>query len=460
MSTALDRSTRAGPRRAPLGLVLFLTLLAAACQDAPPPTGPGGAGAPSPAFSMEQVSQEETPDQAAVAAVVPGFAGYFLDDDAPTVYLTDPAERPTAEEALATWLSTRDFTASDLQVRQARYDWDQLSEWYEIAWPEALSVSGAVLSDLDERNNRLRFGGSDASAVSAIASAVAATGVPSDAYVVEQVSEYELQATLRDRVRPVPGGYQLNFINAADVVTLSLLCTLGFNVIPEDPSQGSNPSFITNSHCTGTEGDGAVSPVDYYQPLQDPDGDRIANEENFIGTEADDPATTVSADCPLALPCRWSDAARAEYAEGIPFELGKIARTSAFDPVTGTLEVDESKPTFDIVDEQPFAVAGETVYKVGRTTGWTGGEITGTCVNIIAIGGTFVRRCQALVAGGSDGGDSGSPVFTFRNRRGNIAGGHVILSGILWGGSIDGPPEFVYSPMFNVERELGPLQTH
>jgi hypothetical protein len=35
----------------------------------------------------------------------------------------------------------------------------------------------------------------------------------------------------------------------------------------------------------------------------------------------------------------------------------------------------------------------------------------------------------------------------------------VILAGLLWGGSIEGEPEFVYSPMFNVERELGPLKT-
>lgn len=83
------------------------------------------------------------------------------------------SSRPAAEEALATWLSTRGFTASDLQVRQARYDWIQLDAWYEQAWPAALSVQGAVLSDIDEGQNRLRFGGVDASAISAMAAAVA-----------------------------------------------------------------------------------------------------------------------------------------------------------------------------------------------------------------------------------------------------------------------------------------------
>lgn len=104
-------------------------------------------------------------------------------------------------------------------------------------------------------------------------------------------------------------------------------------------------------------------------------------------------------------------------------------------------------------------LSGLLLASIILVTGWTGGEITGTCVDVIAIGGVFVRRCQALVAGGSDSGDSGSPVFGAKNRRG-VARDRVILLGILWGGSIDGPPEFVYSPMFNIERDLGLLRTH
>ncbi len=391
----------------------------------------------------------------AVAQAVPGFAGYFLENDAPIVYLTDPAERPAAEEALAGWLSSRGFTASDLQVRRADYDWVQLDAWHEAAWPAALSVTGAVLSDIDEANNRLRFGGVDATAVSEMTAVVAVAGVPSDAYVVEEVPAVELRHTLRDRVRPVHGGYQINFFAAPSAVTL--VCTLGFNAIPEGPPFDPNRSFITNSHCSNAEGDGATLPTDYYQPLR---GGLEFEEENFIGVEVHDPAASISADCPDGLPCRWSDAARAEYADGLEFELGKIARPAAFDPIEGTLEVDDKKPTFEITDEQPFAVLGETVNKVGRTTGWTGGEVIATCQNILAIGATYVRRCQARVAGGSAGGDSGSPVFTSKNRRGNVNSGKVILTGILWAGTIDGPPEFIYSPMFNIERDLGLLQTH
>jgi hypothetical protein len=206
--------------------------------------------------------------------------------------------------------------------------------------------------------------------------------------------------------------------------------------------------------------------MDHYQPLQDSNGDRMVDAENFIGSQVDDPSTTITLDCVSVLdepvvrapgPCRWSDASRGEYADGVPFQLGRIARPAAFDPVQGTLEVDPSRPSFEIVKEQPFAVLGETVNKVGRTTGWTGGKVTGTCVDIITDD-HFIRRCQATVAAGSAGGDSGSPVFMAPNRRSN-PNSRVVLAGILWGGSIEGEPEFVYSPMFNIERELGPLKT-
>jgi len=420
-----------------------------------------------PSFSVAQLSQQETPDPMEVAHAVPGFGGYFLDEAGrPTVYLTDPSQRSAAEQALAGWLSSRGFAAASLQVRQAQYDWIQLNAWYDRAWTAALSVSGAVFSDVDEGNNRLRFGGVDLGALSAITAAVAAAGIPTDAFVVERASPIALRANLQtSRVRPVFGGYQINFLNAGGVVGVSLLCTLGFNAISEAPPFAPNRSYVTNSHCTGTSGDTALIPMDHYQPLQDSDGDRMVNVENFIGSEVDDPSTTIALDCVGLLddaprapgPCRWSDAARGEYADGVPFQLGRIARPAAFHPVQGTLEVDPKRPTFEIVKEQPFAVLGETVNKVGRTTGWTGGKVTGTCIDFITDD-HFIRRCNATVAAGSAGGDSGSPVFASTSRKGN-ATGKVVLVGILWGGSIEGEPEFVYSPMFNIERELGPLRT-
>src|SRR5688572_16025698 len=73
--------------------------------------------------ALAQVSQDATPDQMAVAQVVPGFGGYFLDGSgAPTVYLTDPSRRLEAERALAGFLADRGFSGADLRVRQGSYD--------------------------------------------------------------------------------------------------------------------------------------------------------------------------------------------------------------------------------------------------------------------------------------------------------------------------------------------------
>jgi hypothetical protein len=396
-----------------------------------------------------------------VAQVVPGFGGYFLDNGVPTVYLTDPSRRPEAEEALAGFLADRGFSAADLRVKQATYDWLQLDAWHEKAWPQALAVSGAVFSDIDEGSNRLRFGGVDAAAVQGITDVLAQLGIPSDASIVEQTAPIEQMHTLRDRVRPVHGGYQINFLDAGGVRTVSFLCTLGFNVV----KNGVN-SFITNSHCTNHQG-GTTPGTDYYQPLMDPDGDRLVNPENFIGVEVEDPeydAVSCAQDFLPGTVCRYSDAARAEYRVTGAFELGRIGRTtqsyqdtplnSAGERVP-VLDVDPKNPSFVIKKEQQRSVLGEQVNKVGRTTGWTFGPVTQTCLNSIVVGTVppIIQRCQDRVRADVAGGDSGSPVF----RR---HGGNAILMGILWGGSVSGTVTFVFSPMANIHRELGDFQTH
>jgi hypothetical protein len=111
--------------------------------------------------------------------------------------------------------------------------------------------------------------------------------------------------------------------------------------------------------------------------------------------------------------------------------------------------------SFAIKGERADPIQGETANKVGRTTGWTHGPTSGTCVDVLALGTNHIRLCQAIVTALVDGGDSGSPVF-FRR----ASGSNVTLLGILWGGSTDeANPEFVYSPLSGIERELGELRT-
>ncbi|MBA2245083.1 MAG: hypothetical protein H0W11_09000 [Gemmatimonadetes bacterium] len=427
-------------------LTLLLLMAVGACDRAVDPVAPGpDYSAPVFSATMSEVSQDPTPSQAAVAQAVPGFGGYFLDESgAPTVYLTDTSRRPEAEQALAGFLASRGFAAADLRVRQGSYDYLQLEAWYNTAWPKALAVSGAVFSDLDEANNRLRFGAASTSAVLAVQSALALLGIPSAAMKVDQVAPIYQLATLRDRIRPAHGGLQLNFI-VENTSPVSYLCTLGFNAVKD----GVN-SFVTNSHCTNVQG-GSEIPTTYYQATRN-------TPDNIIGFEVDDPHYWISPDCPIpGFMCRYSDAARAEYAEGQEFAIGRVAR-----PVLSNnpahpdmLTIDAANPTFRIVEEQAYSVVGESANKVGRTTGWTSGLVTETCINSIVLGAAkpIIQLCQTRVQAGVDSGDSGSPVFRVR------PDGNVVLQGILWGGSVSGTPSFVFSPMFGVERELGLLDT-
>jgi hypothetical protein len=190
-------------------LLLGGALATLGCRDAPDPSGPNTPPS-SPQFSV--VSQDPHPSQLAVAQVVPGFGGYFLDAaGVPSVYLIDASQRQAAEAALAGFLADQGFGSADLRVLQGQHEYIQLDEWYRQARRGVFSVAGFILGDVDEGSNRLRFGATDAAAVAGVQGVLAQVGVPSSAAILEQRAPIAAVATLRDRVRPVVGGLQINF---------------------------------------------------------------------------------------------------------------------------------------------------------------------------------------------------------------------------------------------------------
>jgi hypothetical protein len=96
------------------------------------------------------------------------------------------------------------------------------------------------------------------------------------------------------------------------------------------------------------------------------------------------------------------------------------------------------------------AVVGQSVTKVGRTTGRTVGTVSQTCVNTNVSGSTITQLCQTFANYGNGGGDSGSPVFRITTLP------SVILSGINWGGN---GTISVFSPITQIQQELGALNT-
>jgi hypothetical protein len=308
---------------------------------------------------------------------------------------------------------------------------DRLPAWFAESWPAVLALPGTVFADHDEANGRLVFGVENAAAINGVRNALSRIGVPDAAFEVRITEPIYQAASLRDRWRPTRGGIQIHFSQ--------YLCTLGFNA-----DDGTERSFITNSHCTSKQG-GVESTV-YYQPTSSVDATAIA-------TEVEDPRYFSGGACPRGRKCRWSDSARALYNTATSSTRGAIARTSG--PNNGSLEVtgdftvtsqDNSTTSFPI---------GTTINKVGRTTGWTQGTVTQTCVHTNVSGSNITQLCQTFVQGpGSTvvvgGGDSGSGVFRV------TSGDNVQLVGILWGGSSNGNL-FVFSPLKQVRDELGAI---
>lgn len=288
-------------------------------------------------------------------------------------------------------------------------------------------IDGVVFTDINEGNGHLVVGVTNQGLARSVEARASALGISVSQMDVIETQPIVFATSLRDKIRPIEGGLQIAF----QVKTATYACTLGFNAV-----SGATSGFVTASHCTAKQG--VVEGTRHYQPT-------IATA-NLIGTETADPAYV---SCAPGKKCRYSDAAFSTLASGVTASLGALARTTGAN--NGSLAIDGS---FAIVGEQVGnAAVGTTLNKVGRTTGWTHGAVIYSGVNVAVTGTRFILLGQDIVAAGVGGGDSGSPVFTSPD-----ASGNVVLAGILWGGSTDGS-SFVYSPISNVESELGELVT-
>ena len=285
-----------------------VTIALGSCSDdatlprppAPPPTAPD--------LALTSAQQDLADDPVALARAVPGFGGFFVDEQGtPTVYLTTPGRRAAAEQALAPWLRERNRAAAALRVLPARFAWTDLERWSAQASTEVLAVPGAVFVDADEAGNRVHIGVEHAAAANRARSVLARLGIPAAAADVEIVAPFRRVATLRGSVRPVVAGVQINFPG--------FLCSLGFNATRQGVA-----GFVTASHCTSTQG--GVQSTPYWQPLQ-------TTKPVQIATETVDPGYKGTiAGCPSGRKCRRSDAAFAKYINATKNTLGRIARTA------------------------------------------------------------------------------------------------------------------------------------
>lgn len=357
---------------------------------------------------------------------IPGFGGLYYDEQGrPNVYLLNP--EGAGRRALKS-------LGAEVRVHRGDYEFERLLEW-RLELRPILALPGVVLLDADESSNRVVIGVDSSSRTKSLdldrlERQLLSTGVPREAVVLRETTRFEPLVGLRDKLRPAPGGAQIVFSPFA--------CTLSFNAF-----RGRDFGFVVNSHCTNVRGE--VDGTRYSQGVP-------ANGN--IGVEIADPAYSTAPPCPPGRRCRFSDTAFAKYDKPKLGALGKIARPSSNGSEMGPLTLKLPNARFSITARRGSPLEGDVVHKVGRTTGWTYGPVVATCADLNSGSAEVTFFCQSVVRSGVAGGDSGAPVFY------PLPGNKARLVGILWGGGAD--PQlgtvFAFSPLENIEQDLGPLK--
>ncbi len=449
--------------------LLTVTLLcggiATACSDVPDsPTAPPANHSINPRVgALRTVAPSGAPHFAPntasdqLAKDVPGFGGAFVADGVLNVYLTPDANtaqgQATARSAVSSLFAAGHRPEMPIKFLSAKYSFTQLRTW-ENALKNYFQRLGVRTAQVDERANGFKISLSSSAAEQALRAQLAALGIPTE-IVVSKVGGPVVPLTdLNWQVRPAGGGLRIHALFNYQGSAYNYGCTYGFNAQIDD---GSGTRYmVTNSHCV--QPDGTLGGFDGAQVAQ-PDSDTSM----LIGiVTANPPAQGGIVGCAAGDVCRESDAVLVQANEASfpvsAWDIGGIARTtyrgtgpnsSGSTTINGRITISNASTVF---------FAGDVLEKIGATTGWTAGTVTGTCVyGATPIPGTTARNgrmCNGVVAAGSNHGDSGSPVFW------QDTNGKYHLMGILWGGTnIDGghnSDEFYFSRWQNIKDDLSP----
>ena len=106
--------------------------------------------------------------------------------------------------------------------------------------------------------------------------------------------------------------------------------------------------------------------------------------------------------CPWQY-CVYADVAVGEYYAGVSRGYGYVYKTN-FGSITIT-------GTTSVVGNTYGALTGQTVHKVGRTTGTSSGTVLATCQDFPQVGGSAAVLCAQTANYNASGGDSGAPVW-------------------------------------------------
>ena len=375
--------------------------MSAGCTDAP--TVASGPPGDPPHWSQASSRRPHHADEylAEVADRVPGFAGFYVRHDTLVLRVKEGVQTQAAtlrqvlrqDPDLARFRGvTGRLAEGPVVVESSHYDARELWEYRVRVLQEVFGGGGVHRLDQDETRGVIRIGIDATTSPLEVAARVAAAGIPADAVLIEFRGRAQRQATLRDRLRPVPGGMKIEVENGGT-------CTLTVNAFR---SWGESWGFLTNSHCTSVFG--AAGGEAAYQN-KDSTG-------NVIGWELLDPPLWQPGVylCPSVVDgCRYTDAAYFVYESSSYPDSMTIGRTTSS---SGSYTINSSHPRFHVSGPDIEYPSLETeVHKIGQASGWTHGDVIETCEDV-----TFqdvLTFCAYLADYGNDYGDSGAPVFTW-----------------------------------------------
>jgi len=388
---------------------------------------------------LEQVNAR--PDESEfyeLAKTVPSSAGFYMNSTgAMVVQVRDQVEDDRARQAMTSLrgsgrVKLAHGQSTPVVLQRVQFSFVQLAVWRDrLSESVLVNTPGVLTLDLDEVANRVVIGVDDARMEQVrvgILSRLAAFGIDAAAVVFRRTQPLRLQRAMAPRP---PLFVPSSLTSTTDTIIGGLIigipgggglslaaCTLGFVA-----TWNGTPGFVTASHCSTNQfgTDGSVA-------LQDPYGRQI-------GYETNDPSGYF---CSFNT-CRGSDASFFTMSAGINSLRGLIARPSGVAAPPGTgggpLTINSSHPYFIVNGvDAGFYYVGMNVQKVGRTTGWTSGSLTATCVDHYNGNwpGADVTRCAYQASYTDEGGDSGGPVFTFPGYGGPV-GDLVELGGVHFG---------------------------
>lgn len=453
----------AGRRFQPLrGLAAVLVVLGIALGEEACFSQDDLAGPPAdaPSFEIADVAEPVTsmtvrtlmgPDKRfnEISEGVPEFGGYWMDEQGNMVVaLTDLSKRTAVANLTSTELRDKiRGTSGTIRYVEVSRPFRQLLGWRERILGRLVARGDVTLLDIDQTINKLFIGVETKAAISGVRNLADTLRIPADAISVAVMARAQPDIGISDD-NAMPHNHMLGDhfpqtlggIRVRLSTAWNLPCSLGLGV-----EIGSNQRYITSSHCS----DFATLETDLalHQPS--------SSASDRIGYEVEDPESTCLWESPHNddnTLCRWADVAL--YSDDAPgnsrFKRGWAATTEG---TTGTAARRHNHANGDSVytmNSEGGEVSGQFVIKVGARTGRKHGRLRRDCVDILGWVETYTLRCQNLADYERANGDSGGPVFSSDGAFFGIHTGTTVF---------EGNNRAVYSPIANIEADLGSLNT-